>query len=96
MLGTAPVNLCVSFKVKIAAGSFELIFAFLAQARVKSKKEGKGKPRVHMNLIPCTAKGSRNVNKDFYFLKLNMCEAVHVFFFFARQLSCLCSLLASI
>lgn len=96
MLGTAPVNLCVSFKVKIAAGSFELIFAFLAQARVKSKKEGKGKPRVHMNLIPCTAKGSRNVNKDFYFLKLNMCEAVHVFFSFARQLSCLCSFLASI
>lgn len=41
MLGTAPVNLCVSFKVKIAAGSFELIFAFLAQARVKSKKRGK-------------------------------------------------------
>lgn len=98
MLGTVPVNLCVSFKVKIAAGSFELIFAFLAQARVKSKKEGKGKPSVHMNLIPCTAKGSRNVNKDFYFSEVeHTCGVVHGFFcpLLGNCLVCVLSLLQS-
>lgn len=82
MLGIVFVNFCVSFKVKIVVGSFEFIFVFFVQVRVKLKKEGKGKFCVYMNFILCIVKGSWNVNKDFYFLKLNMCEVVYVFFFF--------------